>query len=72
VPAGSEEALEAIQADVYAAAIALGGTVTAEHGIGTTRRDWLIRQRGVEAVDVMRRIKAALDPAGILNPGKVV
>ncbi len=72
VPAGSEETLEAIQADIYAAALALGGTVTAEHGIGTTRRDWLVRQRGEGAVGVMRTIKAALDPAGILNPGKVV
>jgi glycolate oxidase len=72
VPAGSEEALEAVQSDVYAAAIALGGTVTAEHGIGTTRREWLIRQRGEATVGVMRSIKAALDPAGILNPGKVI
>jgi glycolate oxidase len=72
VPAGSEDALEAVQTDVYAAALALGGTVTAEHGIGTTRREWLIRQRGADTVEVMRRIKAALDPAGILNPGKVV
>jgi glycolate oxidase len=72
VPAGSEEALEAVQSDIYAAAIALGGTVTAEHGIGTTRREWLVRQRGEAVVGVMRTIKAALDPAGILNPGKVV
>jgi len=72
IPDGSEEALEAVQADIYAAAIALGGTVTAEHGIGSTRREWLIRQRGDDAVRVMRSIKAALDPAGIMNPGKVV
>ena len=72
LPAGAEEALAAVQADVYAAALALGGTVTAEHGIGTTRREWLVRQRGEGAVGVMRAIKAALDPAGIMNPGKVL
>jgi glycolate oxidase len=63
---------EAVRADLYAAALALGGTVTGEHGIGTSRRDWLVRQRGSEAVAVMRRIKDALDPLGILNPGKVL
>jgi glycolate oxidase len=72
IPAGSEEALEAVQSDVYAAALALGGTVTAEHGIGTTRREWLVRQRGEGTVAVMRAIKDALDPAGIMNPGKVL
>ncbi len=63
---------EVVRADLYATALELGGTVTGEHGIGTTRRDWLERQRGAVAVDVMRRIKAALDPLGILNPGKVL
>jgi glycolate oxidase len=72
VPAGSEEALEAVQSEVYAAALALGGTVTAEHGIGTTRREWLVRQRGEGTVGVMRAIKDALDPMGIMNPGKVL
>jgi glycolate oxidase len=61
-----------VRADLYAAAISLGGTVTGEHGIGSARRDWLERQRGADAVDVMRRIKAALDPLGLLNPGKVL
>jgi glycolate oxidase len=59
-------------ADLYRAAIALGGTVTAEHGIGTSRRDFLEAQRGPEAVRVMRAIKDALDPLGIMNPGKVL
>ena len=64
--------LEAAQADLYEAAIALGGTVTGEHGIGAARRSWLVRQRGEEAVAVMRAIKRALDPQGLLNPGKVL
>ena len=50
----------------------LGGTVTGEHGIGSARREWLEIQRGADAVRVMRAIKTALDPLGILNPGRVV
>ena len=57
---------------LYRAAIALGGTVTAEHGIGLARRDYLELQRGAGAVAMMRAIKTALDPQGILNPGKVL
>jgi glycolate oxidase len=58
--------------ELYRAAIAMGGTVTGEHGIGAARRPFLVDQRGADAVDVMRSIKAALDPLGILNPGKVL
>jgi FAD/FMN-containing dehydrogenase len=47
----------------------MGGSVSAEHGIGTAKRGWLVRQRGAVAVDAMRSIKAALDPDGVLNPG---
>jgi glycolate oxidase len=61
-----------VRDELYRAAIALGGTVTGEHGIGLARKDYLEVQRGPEVVAVMRRIKAALDPAGILNPGKMV
>jgi glycolate oxidase len=57
---------------LYRAAIELGGTVTAEHGIGLARRDYLELQRGAGAVAMMRAIKRALDPLGILNPGKVL
>ncbi len=64
--------LEAARHDLYAAALALGGTVTGEHGIGAARRDWLVRQRGDAAVDVMRAIKRALDPRDLLNPGRVL
>ena len=68
----AEEVTEAARADLYRAALALGGTVTAEHGIGSARREFLPMQVGEGAVDVMRRIKAALDPLGILNPGRVI
>jgi len=43
--------------------------LSAEHGIGSAKRGWLVRQRGAAAVDAMRAVKAALDPDGILNPG---
>jgi glycolate oxidase len=68
----AEERAHAACEELYAEAIALGGTVTGEHGIGAARRPFLTAQRGTDAVDVMRAIKAALDPLGILNPGKVV
>jgi glycolate oxidase len=68
----AEERAHAACEELYRAAMALGGTVTGEHGIGAARRHLLEAQRGAEAVDVMRSIKAALDPLGILNPGRVL
>jgi glycolate dehydrogenase FAD-linked subunit len=67
----AEELTDLARADLYRAAIALGGTVTAEHGIGIARRDALVEQVGADVVGVMRSIKDALDPQGILNPGRV-
>jgi glycolate oxidase len=68
----AEELTDIARADLYRAAIALGGTVTAEHGIGTSRREALVEQVGPDVVGVMRSIKEALDPQGILNPGRVI
>jgi glycolate oxidase len=68
----AETITKAVQADLYRAALDLGGTVTGEHGIGSARREWLEEQRGADAVRVMRAIKAALDPQGLLNPGRVL
>ncbi|MDP9483032.1 MAG: FAD-binding protein [Chloroflexota bacterium] len=70
-PEGEAKLLRATDA-LYRAAISMGGTVTAEHGIGLARRDYLELQRGAGAVAMMRAIKTALDPLGILNPGKVL
>ncbi len=67
-----EAKLQATTDALYRAAIALGGTVTAEHGIGLTRRAYLESQVGPGAVAMMRAVKRALDPLGILNPGKVL
>ena len=56
--------------DLFALALRLGGTVTGEHGVGTLKRDWMARELGPDALRVHRSIKEALDPRGILNPGK--
>ena len=66
------ELTELVRDEIFRAALALGGTVTAEHGIGLSRRAALVDQVGPDAIDVMRSIKAALDPLGILNPGRVI
>jgi glycolate oxidase len=68
----AEAITKAVQADLFQAALDLGGTVTGEHGIGSARREWLETQRGADAVRVMRAIKTALDPQGLLNPGRVL
>ena len=67
-----EAKTDAVRTDLYRAAMALGGSITGEHGIGIARRAWLEEQRGADAVRVMRAIKTALDPHGILNPGRVL
>jgi glycolate oxidase len=58
--------------DVFRSALDLGGTLTGEHGVGTIKRRWLALELGEESMAVHRAIKNALDPAGILNPGKVL
>jgi FAD/FMN-containing dehydrogenase len=57
---------------VYGEVRRIGGSISAEHGIGSLKRAYLGHSRSVAEIDVMRRIKTALDPKGILNPGKVI
>jgi glycolate oxidase len=57
--------------DILELGLSLGGTITGEHGVGSIKVDWLEREIGPVALDVHRAIKDALDPAGLLNPGKV-
>ena len=60
---------EAVDDAVLELVLSLGGSVSAEHGIGIAKVRWLVRDRGPETVAAMRAIKDAWDPAGILNPG---
>jgi D-lactate dehydrogenase (cytochrome) len=73
-PADADERARAdrLAASVSARAIAMGGTCTGEHGIGVHKLDALVDEHGTAAVGVMQAIKAALDPHGIMNPGKTV
>lgn len=64
--------LAAIRAAVAEEAVARGGSFSAEHGIGLSKRATMAAHKDPVALDVMRAIKAALDPAGILNPGKLL
>jgi alkyldihydroxyacetonephosphate synthase len=48
------------------------GTITHHHGVGTDHRDWLIDEVGPVGVRILQAVKAALDPAGVLNPGKLL
>jgi D-lactate dehydrogenase (cytochrome) len=63
---------EAVQAQVFDLVAALGGSISAEHGIGRLKRDELARRRPALDLELMRALKAALDPRGILNPGAVL
>jgi len=52
--------------------LSLGGTCTGEHGVGLLKRDWLAHEIGPVGMRVHQAIKNALDPQGLLNPGKVM
>jgi FAD/FMN-containing dehydrogenase len=64
--------LHEIDTITYGLVRSYGGSISAEHGIGRLKRDFLNYSRSPAEIEVMRRIKAALDPNGILNPGKVI
>lgn len=65
------EAAEAAVVDVFRLALGLGGTMSGEHGVGTAKQKYLDMELTPDAVETMKRIKAALDPKGVLNPGKI-
>jgi D-lactate dehydrogenase (cytochrome) len=56
---------------IVARALALGGSCSGEHGVGIGKREFLEQEHGAEALAVMRSVKQALDPRGVLNPGKI-
>ncbi len=63
---------DAIMERVEDVALSLGGSFSAEHGIGLSKKPSMARRKNPVALDVMRAVKAALDPKNILNPGKVL
>ena len=60
-----------LEEEIYRLTLALGGTITGEHGVGATRRKYLPLALDAAQIDVMRRIRAVWDPNDILNPGKI-
>lgn len=66
-----EELVPTVREEIYHLTLSLGGMITAEHGIGATRREYLPLALDEAQIEVMRRIKEAFDPNSILNPGKI-
>jgi glycolate oxidase len=62
---------EQMVAEIFGAALAVGGTLSGEHGVGVLKRPYLEKALGPISMDVQRHIKQALDPLNILNPGKI-
>ena len=73
VPPGPEwlEQAWALDRKIVARALALEGSCSGEHGVGIGKREFLEQELGADALDVMRSVKTALDPHGIMNPGKI-
>src|ERR687886_2206342 len=69
-PEAMRRAREAVR-ETFAVAVELGGTISGEHGIGYVKAPYLSMALDQETIETMRRVKLALDPQGILNPGKV-
>lgn len=68
----SDETRHKVEEAIYGPLQAIGGSVSAEHGIGLEKKPWLHLSRSPEEIETLRRLKATLDPKGILNPGKVI
>ena len=71
LPEGSEQGPE-VTAAIYALVAEFGGSFSAEHGVGSIKRRYLVEYRHAAEIDLMRTLKKALDPHNILNPGKVI
>ncbi|MFJ4827838.1 FAD-binding oxidoreductase [Streptomyces bacillaris] len=69
-PDESRRARESFDA-IMALGLELGGTITGEHGVGVLKKEWLARELGETGIALQRGIKAAFDPLGLLNPGKL-
>ena len=63
--------VELAMKEIFERALALGGTITGEHGVGLAKKPFLKDALGELNLEVMKRIKKSFDPKGILNPGKI-
>lgn len=68
---GMDTKIEKVMDEVFSAAVELKGSISGEHGIGTSKAKYLDMELGLETIAYMQRIKTALDPSNILNPGKI-
>jgi glycolate oxidase len=71
-PGEIPEVVWAAGEELFRAALAVGGTLTGEHGVGVLKRRWIAEELGEDVMALSRRVKAAFDPLGVLNPGKVL
>ncbi|HKU03489.1 MAG TPA: FAD-linked oxidase C-terminal domain-containing protein [Arthrobacter sp.] len=72
VEAGAMERLQVALDESITAALAMGGTITGEHGVGQYKLRWLGQEQPEPVRELQRRIKSLFDPAGVLNPGKAI
>ncbi|WP_420714985.1 FAD-binding oxidoreductase [Streptomyces sp. WM6372] len=72
-PADEDETRRARESfdEIMALGLALGGTITGEHGVGVLKKEWLARELGPVGLEMQRAVKQAFDPLGLLNPGKL-
>lgn len=71
IPEQLHKANQAVD-EIFDYTLSLGGTISGEHGVGITKAPYMTKEISSESIALMRRIKAAFDPAGILNPGKML
>lgn len=71
LPAETAEA-HRLAGNITRRAIAMGGTCTGEHGVGVGKKGYLREEMGPGAMDLMERIKRAVDPGNVMNPGKIL
>ncbi|HCR99144.1 MAG: FAD-binding oxidoreductase [Halomonas sp.] len=68
----SQDARRQVEELVYGSLVKYNGSISAEHGVGLEKRDYLTLSRSPEEIALMKRLKQAMDPKGLLNPGKIL